>query len=493
VFAATGYAATRLSTEFLPTVDRSQFLISYEMPEGATLRATQQQADRIGEVLRNRDDVKHYFSAIGLSRGEGPGRVNNGIAFVRLTPREQRTLHQSEIAQQVRRQLKQIPFGRAYVIEPGQAGLGAGAEVQVVLQHPELEQLADRQDELMGWMRSRDTFTGVNSNLKMNNPEVDLWPRRARANLAGVTVRDINETFQVLLGEPDVSEIERQAERYEVIPEIILKGEMVPEMIETLYVRNADGNVVSVGDLLRAETGVGPSAIHRFNRTRSATISASTPPDVSLGAAVTSLRNRLNEQLPRRFDYTFTGRTQDFQESFRNLLIAIAMAVLFIYLVLAAQFESFLQPLIILIALPLAWSGAFAALWVFEMPLGIVAFIGLIMLTGMATKNAILLIDYSNVLVARGKSLREAAREASAVRFRPVVMTTVSTVLGLTPIALGFGSGGEARAPMGVAVAFGLLVTTVLTLVFLPVVYVLVGEGVARLTGRRGHREETGG
>lgn len=476
VFAVTAFAATRLSTEFLPTVDRSQFLISYEMPEGATLRATQEQANRIGEVLQNRDDVKHYFSAIGLSRGEGPGRVNNGIAFVRLTPRDRRELHQSQIAQQLREQFREIPIGRAYVIEFGQTGLGAGAEVQVALQHPNLDELARRQEALMGWMRDRGLFTGVNSNLKMNNPEVNLWPRRDKATNAGVTVLDLNETFQLLLGEPDVSEIEREAQRYEVIPEIVFKGGMVPEMIQSIYVRSADGNMISAGDLLRSEVGVGPSAIHHYNRIRSATISASAPPGASLGDAVGALQARLEEQLPRRFDYVFAGRSQDFRESFRNLLVTIAMAVLFIYLVLSAQFESFVQPLMILIALPLAWSGAFGALWLFDMPLGIVSFIGLIMLTGMATKNAILLVDYTNVLVARGRSLRDAAREASAVRFRPVVMTTVSTVLGLLPIAQGFGSGGEARAPMGVAVAFGLAVTTVLTLVFLPVVYVLVGN-----------------
>ncbi|MFP4138951.1 MAG: efflux RND transporter permease subunit [Phycisphaerae bacterium] len=490
VFAATGYLATRLSTEFLPTVDRSQFLVSYEMPEGATLRATQEQSDRIGKVLRGRDDVQHYFSAIGLSRGEGPGRVNNGIAFVRLVPRDQRELHQSEVAQQLREQLKKIPLGRAYVIEFGQVGLGAGAEVQFALQHPDLDELARRQESLMGWMRRQPLFTGVNSDLKMNNPEVNIRPRRDKANDAGITVRDINETFQLLLGEPDISEIEREAERYEVIPEIVFKGDMVPEMIQSIYLRNADGNMVSAGDLLRSEVGVGPSAIHHYNRIRSATISASTPPGSSLGDAVNALQTRLDQQLPRRFDYVFAGRTQDFRESFRNLLVTIAMAVVFIYLVLAGQFESFLQPLIILLALPLAWSGAFAALWIFNMPLGIVSFIGLIMLTGMATKNAILLIDYTNVLVARGRSLREAAREASAVRFRPVVMTTVSTVLGLLPIALGFGSGGEARAPMGVAVAFGLTVTTILTLVFLPVVYVLVGEGVSKLSSRLGSPQE---
>ncbi len=477
-------AAGRLRTEFLPTVDRSQFIISFEMPEGATLRATEEQMGLIQGVLSGREDVQHHFSVIGLAQGGGPGKVNEGLAFVRLVPRGRRGAHQSDIAQQVRRQLDELPLGRAYVIEQAGSGIARGAEVQVVLQHPRLDELARQQDQLMAWMREQGLFTGVNSDLKMNKPEVTVRPLRAKANEMGVTVRAINEAFRFLLGEPDISEIERGAERYEVIPEVSLKGRMVPEMLRQLYVRNKRGRLVSVSELVEFEEATGPSAIHHDNRIRSATISASTPPGVSLGQAVSRLENRLDQSLPSDFRYAFAGRTEDFQESFGNLLITGGFAVLFVYLVLSAQFESFLHPLIILVALPLAGTGAFLALWVLDMPLGIVSFIGLIMLAGMATKNAILLIDYANVLVARGRSRRDAAREAASIRFRPVVMTTVSTVLGITPIALGLGSGGEARAPMGVAVAFGLLATTVLTLVFLPIIYTLVNEGVERLARR---------
>jgi multidrug efflux pump subunit AcrB len=487
------FFAGQLSSEFLPTVDRSQFIVFFEMPEGSTLRATKQQEEEIQELLKGRDDVKHFFSIIGLSRGAGPGKVNEGVAFVRLVGRDQRKAHQSVIAQQVREQLEQIPFGRAYVVESGGTAMGSGAEIKLVLQHPELDVLARRQENLMAWMRKSNLYTGVNSNLKLNKPQVDVRPIRDKANDMGVTVRAINDAYRFLLAEPDISEIERGRERYEVIPEIVMRGRMVPEMLGGVYVRTNEGKLVSAGDLIDLQEGVGPSAVHHYNRIRSATISASAPPGVSLGQAVSSLEQRLQGSMAERMDYAFSGRTQDFQESFRNLLLTIGLAVLFIYLVLSAQFESFIQPLIILVALPLAGVGAFAALWAFDMPLGIVSFIGLIMLAGMATKNAILMIDYSNVLVARGMSRRDAAREAAGVRFRPVVMTTVSTVLGITPIALGFGSGGEARSPMGVAVAFGLLATTILTLVFLPVVYTLVNEGVEKLRDRFGDRDESEG
>lgn len=234
---------------------------------------------------------------------------------------------------------------------------------------------------------------------------------------------------------------------------------------------------------------MGPSEIPHFNRMRSANISASTPPGVALGDAMEKLRAYREEKLPGGFDYAFTGQSQDFQESFYYLTITMIFAVVFVYLVLAAQFESFLHPLTILMTLPLALVGAFGALWVFEMPFGIVAFIGLIMLVGMATKNAILMIDYANVLAARGMGQVDAAMQAARTRFRPVIMTTISTVLGMLPIALGFGAGGEARAPMGVAVASGLLAATGLTLLIIPVVYTLFNQLRDQVVGLARRRE----
>jgi multidrug efflux pump subunit AcrB len=211
---------------------------------------------------------------------------------------------------------------------------------------------------------------------------------------------------------------------------------------------------------------------------------------VALGAALGRLEDRLRETLPAGFDYALAGQARDFQESFYYLGIALVFAVVFVYLVLAAQFESFIHPFTILLTIPLAGVGAFGLLWLLGMTFSIFAFIGIIMLTGMATKNAILLVDYSNVLMQRGRSLFEAAREAAAVRFRPVVMTTVSTVLGMMPIAFGYGAGGEARASLGVAVAGGLLATTGLTLIIIPVAYTLIDQLQRRLMARpRGRRE----
>ncbi|MFW5733783.1 MAG: efflux RND transporter permease subunit [Oceanidesulfovibrio sp.] len=470
-----------LSTEFSPTVDRSQFIINFETPEGSTLGRTEEYSRRLETVLEQTPEVEHFFMALGLSQGEGPGKVNEGIAFVRLIPRGERERHQEVVMQELRQRFSRIPGGRAYVISSGAGPGGEGAPIQLVLQNPDLDRLADVQEEVMTWMRERPELIGVNSNLKMNKPQVQVFVLRDKANELGVSVADISNAFRFLLGEPDISEIERESERYEVIPEIATKGQMVPDMLEDLYVRTADGELVSMDNIVRFEETIGPSEIHHFNRLRSATISASTPPGVALGDVLEALTAHLQDSLPSDFEFTFTGTTQDFQESFFYLTITLGFSIVFIYLVLAAQFESFIQPFIILVALPLAGVGAVLGLYLLDMPLGIFTFIGFIMLMGMATKNAILMIDYTNVLRGRGSAYPEAARQAAELRFRPVVMTTVSTVLGLLPIALGFGAGGEARAPMGVAVACGLTMTTLLTLVVLPVIYTLVQDLIEKV------------
>jgi hydrophobe/amphiphile efflux-1 (HAE1) family protein len=470
------YFFTQLSQEFTPIVDRDEFIISFETPEGTTLRETDDYARRIEALLADTPEVRHQFMAIGLSRGAGPGKVNEGIIFVRLIPRKQRERHQSQVAQELRKRLEEIPVGRAFIIEQSVGTARSEPPVQLVLQHPDINELAQQQQIVMAWMRSQPSFIGVNSDLKMNKPQVRVSINRDKSSQMGISVADISNSLRFLLGEPDISEIERGSERYDIIPQIKRKGEMVPASVKQIYVRSDSGGLVSLDNLVKLEENVGPSEIPHFNRSRSATISASIPPSIALGDTLAKVENYARDNLPSDFNYTFSGQTQDFQESFYYLTITICFSIVFVYLVLAAQFESFLHPFNILLTLPLAVVGAFGALWVFDMPFGIVAFIGLIMLVGMATKNAILMIDYTNVLIARGSGVVEAAKQAARVRFRPVVMTTVSTVLGMMPIALGFGAGGEARAPMGVAVASGLLATTGLTLVVIPVVYTLLNQ-----------------
>lgn len=481
---------TDLSRTFVPTVDRGEFLVTFEMPEGATLDATKDLATRVEEVLGTVPEVQSYFLAIGLAQGAGPGEVNEGTVFANLSTRADRERGQETIVNEVRNKLAAIPMGQAFARQ--QSG-GAGptqAPVQLVLQDPSLQTLARQQEQIMGWMRGQDEFTGVRTNLHLNKPQVDVRLLRNRMLQQNVSVAQVSNTLRFLLGEPDISELEREGERYEIITEIQQKGQMVPQDLRNIYVRTEQDELVSLANFVKLEETIGPAAIHHYNRIRSATISASLPQGVPLGEALNAARQYIRDDMPEGVQFQLGGEAQDFQESFRYLGIALIFAVIFVYLILAAQFESFIHPFTIMLATPLALVGAFGALWGLGMPFSIYSFIGMIMLIGMATKNAILLVDFTNVLRARGRDLFDAVYEAGRVRFRPVIMTTVSTVLGIMPIALGYGAGGEARAPLGVAVAAGLLATTFLTLIIIPVFYTVLDQISGRAARLARHRKE---
>ncbi len=466
-------ALANIPGEFAGQEDRSSFMLIFETPQGATFRETDRLARQIETVLANTPEVRHQFLAIGLAQA-GPGEPNRGLAFVRLTPWQERDRHQIDIMQALRQRFDEIPDGRVFVTALTPGGFG-GAPVEVVLKHPSIDELARQQEAVMAWMRAQPQwYVGVRTNLELNAPQVELTLHRDKAAEMGISLAEISTGLQFLFGTPAISKVEQAANRYDVITDVVGRGRLTPAALRDFYLRTATGELVALETLASVEETIGPSAIHRFNRIRSATISANTPPGIVLGDAVARLEDHLRQTLPPGMDYELAGQAQLFEEAFYNLTIVLVFSVVFIYLVLAAQFESILYPFTIMTALPLATVGAFGSMWALGLPLNVFAFIGIIMLLGLVTKNAILLIDYANVLVARGRTPMEAAQEAGRTRFRPVLMTAISTVLGITPIALGLGAGGEARMPLGVAVASGLLSSTALTLVVIPVVYTLV-------------------
>ena len=471
--AAALFFFTRLETEFIPSVDRGEFVLSFETAEGASLQATDQAARRIEKIFDRIPEIESFFLAIALGR-TGPGKVNEGISFVRLSHRSQRERSQQQIMQDVRQKIAELPGVRGYVLE--QSGpLGAEAPLQVVLKNPDIDRLAHRQAAVMKWMRRQPVFVGVNSNMKLDKPEVQVNILRDMAGEMDVSVAAIANTLRYMFGDPKISSIDRQSERYDVITQIAAR-DSVPATIYQLYTRNAAGQMIPLSALVTLTEGVGPSEIHHFNRGRAVTVSSQIPPQIPLGTALASLNSYLAQNLPTGFEVELTGEAQDFRESFDYLTITLLFAIIFIYLVLAGQFESFLHPFTILMTLPLSGLGVFGSLYLFGMTFNIFAFIGLIMLVGLVTKSGILLVDYANVLVARGNSVTDAARQAARTRFRPVVMTAASTILGMLPIALGYGAGGNARAAMGVVIALGNFVSTALTLLVIPVVYVLMAR-----------------
>ncbi|MFO7983849.1 MAG: efflux RND transporter permease subunit [Desulfuromonadales bacterium] len=467
------FAFTLLETEFAPSADRGEFIISFETVEGASLAATDQYAQQIEEALLDVPEIRNFFLAIGLSR-TGPGKVNEGIVFTRLVPLGQRQANQEQVMDDVRDRIREMPGVRAVVLSGG-GPLGAEAPLQVVLKNPDLEALADVQEDVLDWMRSEPEFTGVRSNTQLDKPEVRVWINREKASSLDVSVSEIANTLRFIFGEPNISTIDRESERYDVITEIS-DEKTVPDTIKRLYVRSGGGDMISLDNLVIAEEGIGPNEIHHFNRSRSVTLSAQNPSGVPLGTALNKLQDYLDTTLPPGFNVSVAGEAQDFRESFFYLSMTLIASIIFIYLVLAGQFESFLHPFTILLTMPLAGLGAFGALYLFGMTFNIFSFIGIIFLTGLVTKTGILLVDYTNVLVTRGLPRSEAVRQAAETRFRPVLMTSASTFLGMLPIALGYGAGGASRAPLGVVVTMGNFVSTALTLLVIPVAYLLLSD-----------------
>jgi len=469
-------AYMNIPKEFAPDEDRSRMMIVFETPQGATLQETDAFARKIEKMLAEDPNVSQVFLGIGLSRGGGPGHPNEGVAFVTLVPRHERDLHQSQIMHQYRQNLARIPDGRAFAVDLTPGGVG-GDPVEVVLQNPDLQELDIVQEQVVAWMQSRpEYYVGVRSNLELDRPQVDVTIDRDRAAEMWISATEISRALRYLFGEVDISHVDREARRYDVITEVKGRGRITPDALRNVYLRNHGDELISLDSLVHIQETIGPSEIHRFDRIRSASVTASTPPGVALGDAVDELERYLEAELPPGTDYQMAGMSEVFEESFYYLAIALVFAVIFIYLVLSAQFESFVHPLTIMSALPLATVGAFGALWLLGLNFSVYAFIGLIMLMGLVTKNAILLVDYTNVLVARGRPPMLAAQEAARERFRPVVMTAISTILGVSVIALGYGAGGEARAPLGVAVAAGLFTSTALTLLVIPVVFTLYDQ-----------------
>ncbi|MDZ7762173.1 MAG: efflux RND transporter permease subunit [Desulfovermiculus sp.] len=470
-FAAGIFVFSQLESEFTPSVDKSKFMISFESVEGSTVAFTDRYARKIEDIMSRIPEIRSFFLAIGLSRS-GPGKANEGISFVRLTHHGERERTQQEVMQEVRSKIGQLTGVRGYVMESG-GPVGAEAPLQVVLNNPDLNELARQQDEVMQWMRSQPEFAGVRSNMRLDKPEVDVTIDRDKAGEMGISMAQISNTLRYIFGEPKISEIEQGNKRYDVISEIQTEHN-VPQTLFSLYTRNTQGEMVNLANLVDIEELVGPSEIHHFNRSRAVTIMSQLPPDVPLGTALDKLQTYLDNQLPADFDTDVTGEAQDFRESFFYLTMAMVFAVVFIFLVLAGQFESFVHPFTILATMPLAGVGAFGALYALGMTVNIFSFIGIIMLLGLVTKNGILLVDYANVLVARGNTVMQAARQAALTRFRPVLMTAISTILGMLPVALGYGAGGTARSPMGVCITMGMFASTALTLLVIPVVYTLL-------------------
>jgi multidrug efflux pump len=464
-----------LPSELVPTEDRGVGFGIVVAPEGATLEYTDTYVREIENILLALPEREGLFTATGLGFG-GPGSVTNSFMFLNLTSRGEREKSQQQIVQELFPRLLGIPGVLAFVINPPSLGANfSSSPVEYVLQGDSYEELNQAVGIMMGEASQLGYLINLDSDLRLNKPQLDIHIDRERASGLGVSVADIGSTLETFLGGRVVTDFKRGTKQYDVILQVRPEARSTPDAIQNLYIRS-NGGLVQLANVVNVEKTVAPKELNHYNRIRSATISASLVPGLTLGKALDDLDRIAQEKLPAGIKREYAGQSLEYKSSSSALYFMFLLALIFIYLVLSAQFESFVHPFTILLSVPLAVFGALLTLFVFGESLNIYSQIGLIMLIGLVTKNAILIVEFANQQRARGLNLIEAVIEAATIRLRPILMTSFATIFGILPIAIGLGAGAESRRPLGLVVVGGMLFSTFLTLVIVPVVYTLLAR-----------------
>ncbi len=472
--------------EFIPQDDRGYFNVRIRTPEGSTLAYQEKYQRAVEGLLAETPDIKSFFSVVAFPRG-GPGKVNEGVMFVRLQPRGVRDRHVSEILAELRGKAASLAGADVFFYQFNPLDrTGRSKPVGYVIQYPELEDLVKHSQRLRDAVAAEVAgLAEVDIDLEVDKPELNVTIDRAKAASLGISVVDVADTLKILLGGDEVTHYKRGNERHDVIVQLEPGDRYRPRDAGDIGIRTSDDRIVPLSNIISVSEAVGPSTINHFQRKRSIVLEAGLA-GIDLGHALARIDEVATEILPEGFTTSLTGQSREHSRSSQGLAFTFLLAITSIYLVLAAQFESFVHPLTIMLALPLATLGALAGLNLMDMNLSVYAYIGIIMLMGLVTKNSILLVDYTNQLRDSGVDTRTAILEAGRTRLRPILMTAVSTIFGILPIAIGLGPGAEGRRPLGVAVVAGMTTSTVLTLFVVPVVYTMVDDVRARV---RLHRE----
>ncbi|MBP6572187.1 MAG: efflux RND transporter permease subunit, partial [Gemmatimonadales bacterium] len=471
-----------LKREFIPADDRGVININIVGPEGATLQYTDGYQKQVEAILAKVPEVNSVFSVIG--RGGSP---NGGFVVARLKYWEDRERNIEDIIAELRPKFAAIAGVQIFASNPSAIG-GFGSPVQFIVRHPDYDSLLVANERLIAAARKIPGLVNVDTDLKNNKPELTIAYDRDRADDLGVPIGDVATTLQSMLGGTRVSTFTRDSRIYDVFLQLDAAHRATPQDMDQLFVRGRNGQLVRVDALASITETTGPRGIAHYERVRAFTLSASLAPSLALGDAIDSLTAIATAQLPANTTIALGGDARELSESGNELLLAFGLAILVVFMVLASQFESVVHPFTVLMAVPLAVIGAIFTLKLAGATINLYSQIGMILLVGLVTKNSILLVDYANQLRAKGMEVVDAMLEAGRIRLRPILMTSVATIMGAIPIALGSGAGATARRPLGYAIVGGIAFSTVLTLFVVPVVWMLAERGLAR---RRAIREAT--
>ena len=482
-FSAASYSLYKeVPKEFAPTEDRGVFLVVLMAPEGATLNYTRDyllevegQLASIGPKGTKEIDTLFGVLAPGLSR---PSPVNFAIAFVVLKPWEERERSQQSIVKEFFPKLLGIPGANVFAINPPSLNQpGRKAPVQFVLGGPSYDTLKDWSKIIIDKTKEENPkLLSIDGDYKETKPELKVNIDRIRAAAMEVSIADIGRTLETMLGSRFVTTLNDRGIQYNVVLQARGKDRETPNDLENIYVRNANNDLIPLNNLITTKETAAPKELNRFDRMRSVTISASLAPGYSLGEALDYLDNLALTSLPPEARISYAGQSREFRDSSSSLMITFGLALLIVFLVLAAQFESFVHPIIIMLSVPLAITGALATLYFTGITLNVYSQIGLVMLIGLVAKNAILIVEFANQLREEGKSIRDAVKESAAARLRPILMTTIATVFGAMPLALATGAGAESRSSIGWVIVGGVTFSTVLSLFVVPTLYSLLAR-----------------
>lgn len=462
-----------IPSELAPLEDRSEFRFMANAPEGATFEYMDTYVNGMYEfVAEEVPEVLGVLSITSPSFGGGGGAANSGFLKVMLKDPSQRDRTQQEIVDDITPKARKFTGVRTFVSQSQTIGdRRGGFPVQIVVQAADIEKLKAVLPDFLEKANESPMFTFVDLDLKFNKPEINVIINRDKARNLGVNVIDISQTLQLGLSGSRFGNFIMDGKQYQIIGQVEKKNRNEPLDLKTLYVRNKRGEIIQMDNLVTVVEQSSPPQLYRFNRYSSAKVSAQPAPGVALADGIKEMERIASEVLDETYSTELSGASREFSESSNSIYMAFLLALAIIYLVLAGQFESFKDPLIIMFTVPLALAGALISIWYANQTMNIFSQIGIIMLIGLVTKNGILIVEFANQRKTQGLNVMEAVIGAAESRFRPIIMTSLSTILGILPIALALGAGSESRVSMGIAVIGGMLFATVLTLFVIPAIY----------------------
>ena len=458
-----------IPAEMAPLEDRSQLNINITSQEGSTYEYNLGYIEEIGKLVEN--VIPENDKVTTMIRGGG------GFVRVLLVDPSERERSQQQIANQLSAELRTKTKARASVIQQSTfGGRRSGLPIQYVLQAPNIEKLREILPAFMSQVNENPNFVMADVNMKFTKPELQIVINRDKANLLGVSTQNIGQTLQLALSGQRFGYFIMNGKQYEILGELARDDRNKPLDLKSLYVRNTQGHMVQLDNFVTLQESTAPPQLFRYNRFVAATISAGLADGKTISQGIAEMDKISAKVLDDSFRTALTGDSKDFMESSSSLMFAFILAIVLIILVLSAQFESFKDPIIVMMTVPLALTGALLFMWYFNITMNIFSQIGLIMLIGLVTKNGILIVEFANQRKEAGMSKLDAIRYSAAARFRPILMTSLSTILGILPLALGLGDGAQSRVAMGVAVVGGLTISTVLTLYVVPSIYLVISS-----------------